>query len=117
MAGTSPAMTRARPLDLSEQEQDEKNDEDQPDHARRPVAPAAAIRPGWKRAEQDQDQDDDENGRQHVASPWAREWQAPPRSRMMGTRTSAALSGPASLYAKGSSADALVTDCKNSVEA
>src|SRR4029079_10460468 len=55
-------------LDFSEQEQNEEDNEDQSDHARWTIAPAAAIGPRRERAEQDQDQDDDENGRKHGAS-------------------------------------------------
>jgi hypothetical protein len=62
-------------LDLSHQKQDEKDDEDQPHHAGRPIAPARAVRPGGKRADQNQDENDDEDCRQHVASPWSGEGQ------------------------------------------
>ena len=43
---------------------DKKNHQDQSDHARRTIAPAAAVGPGGERSEQDQDQNDDKDRRQ-----------------------------------------------------
>src|ERR1051326_5972652 len=49
----------------SQQRQDDDDHQDEPEHAARSVAPAAAVRPGRERADQQQDQNDDQNGGAH----------------------------------------------------
>jgi hypothetical protein len=49
-------------LDSPEQDQDQENDKDYPDYARRTITPARAVRPSRDNAQEDQDQDNDKNG-------------------------------------------------------
>ena len=51
-------------LDSAEQKQHQQNDQRQPDATAGAVAPTAAMRPGWKYADQYQNQNDQQDGSQ-----------------------------------------------------
>ena len=59
------AKLGARSLDPPQEDEDENDDEDQPEAARRIVAPAGAIGPGRQRADENKNQDNQQNGSEH----------------------------------------------------
>src|SRR5262245_57681096 len=59
-------------LDASKQRQDHDDDQDCAEKAAWSIAPAGAIPPGWKGADQKKNEHDDEDGGEHLRFPYAR---------------------------------------------